>query len=49
MDMKEINRVVVEQFRAGGAADGMDRDRLLLLTQRVGGPDRAGAYHPDDV
>lgn len=32
MDIKEINRNVVEQFRAGGPVEGMDRDRLLLLT-----------------
>src|SRR6266567_2685848 len=32
MDMKEINRRTVEQFRAGGAIDGMHRERLLLLT-----------------
>lgn len=32
MDIKEINRKVVEQFRAGGEIEGMHRDRLLLLT-----------------
>ena len=32
MDAREVNRVVVEQFRAGGPVDGMHRDRLLLLT-----------------
>jgi deazaflavin-dependent oxidoreductase (nitroreductase family) len=32
MDMKEINRQVIEQFRAGGDIQGMHRDRLLLLT-----------------
>jgi deazaflavin-dependent oxidoreductase (nitroreductase family) len=32
MDIQEINRGVVEQFRAGGAVEGMQRDRLLLLT-----------------
>lgn len=32
MDAKEINRKVVEQFRAGGEIEGMHRDRLLLLT-----------------
>jgi deazaflavin-dependent oxidoreductase (nitroreductase family) len=32
MDAKEINRRVVEQFRAGGDIPGMHRDRLLLLT-----------------
>lgn len=30
--MHEVNRRVVEQFRAGGEIDGMRRDRLLLLT-----------------
>ncbi len=32
MDIKEINRRVIEQFRAGGEIEGMQRDRLLLLT-----------------
>lgn len=32
MDIKETNRRVVEQFRAGGEIEGMHRDRLLLLT-----------------
>ena len=32
VDVKEINRRVIEQFRAGGPVDGMHRDRLLLLT-----------------
>jgi deazaflavin-dependent oxidoreductase (nitroreductase family) len=32
MDMGEINRRVIDQFRAGGQIDGMTRDRLLLLT-----------------
>ena len=32
MDIKEINRKIVEQFRAGGPVEGIDRDRLLLLT-----------------
>ena len=34
MDIKEINRRVVQQFRAGGEIDGMQRDHLLLLTTR---------------
>jgi len=41
MDMKEINRKVIEQFRAGGEVDGMHRERLLLLTTtgaRTGAP-----------
>lgn len=32
MDMKEINRRTVEQFRAGGEIEGMHRERLVLLT-----------------
>ncbi len=32
MDIAEINRSVIEQFRTGGAIQGMQRDRLLLLT-----------------
>ncbi len=32
MDLKERNRQVIEQFRAGGEIDGMHRDRILLLT-----------------
>ncbi|NMN97269.1 nitroreductase/quinone reductase family protein [Antrihabitans stalactiti] len=32
VDMKAINRAAIEQFRAGGEVDGMNRDRLLLLT-----------------
>lgn len=32
MDIKEINRKVIDQFRAGGQIEGMQRDRLLLLT-----------------
>ncbi|MGI8330301.1 nitroreductase family deazaflavin-dependent oxidoreductase [Actinomadura scrupuli] len=32
MDIKETNRKVIEQFRAGGEIEGMHRDRLLLLT-----------------
>jgi deazaflavin-dependent oxidoreductase (nitroreductase family) len=32
VDVKEINRKVIEQFRAGGEVEGMHRDRLLLLT-----------------
>jgi deazaflavin-dependent oxidoreductase (nitroreductase family) len=30
--MKEINRTVIEQFRAGGEIEGMHRERLVLLT-----------------
>jgi deazaflavin-dependent oxidoreductase (nitroreductase family) len=32
VDVKEINRQVIEQFRAGDEIQGMHRDRLLLLT-----------------
>jgi deazaflavin-dependent oxidoreductase (nitroreductase family) len=32
MDVKEVNRTVIAQFRAGGEITGMHRDRLLLLT-----------------
>src|SRR4051794_2824909 len=32
MDLKETNRRVIEQFRAGGPVEGMQRERLLLLT-----------------
>ena len=32
MDVKDINRKVIEQFRAGGDIEGMHRDRLVLLT-----------------
>ena len=32
MDIKETNRRVIEQFRAGGEIEGMHRDRLVLLT-----------------
>lgn len=32
MDIQQVNRTVIEQFRAGGEVEGMNRDRLLLLT-----------------
>ena len=32
MDVNEVNRQVIEQFRAGGEIPGMHRDRILLLT-----------------
>lgn len=41
MDRDDMNRAVVEQFRAGGEIEGMHRDRLLLLTttgRRSGDP-----------
>jgi deazaflavin-dependent oxidoreductase (nitroreductase family) len=51
MDIKERNRQVIEQFRAGGPTEGMDRDRLLLLTttgSRSGRPHTAPmTFHRD--
>jgi deazaflavin-dependent oxidoreductase (nitroreductase family) len=51
MDVKEINRRVIEQFRAGGPIEGMHRDRLLLLTTtgaRTGQPRTTPLmFHPD--
>ena len=32
MGIRETNRRVIEQFRAGGEIDGMHRERLVLLT-----------------
>jgi deazaflavin-dependent oxidoreductase (nitroreductase family) len=32
VDIRETNKKVIEQFRAGGEIDGMRRDRLVLLT-----------------
>jgi deazaflavin-dependent oxidoreductase (nitroreductase family) len=32
MDIKETNRRVIEQFRAGGEIEGMHREALVLLT-----------------
>ncbi|MFI6042171.1 nitroreductase family deazaflavin-dependent oxidoreductase [Nocardia sp. NPDC051321] len=32
MDVKEINRATITQFRAGGEIEGMHRERLVLLT-----------------
>ena len=32
MDIQEINRHVIEQYRSGAPIEGMNRDRLLLLT-----------------
>jgi deazaflavin-dependent oxidoreductase (nitroreductase family) len=32
MDATAVNPRVIEQFRAGGAIDGMHRERLVLLT-----------------
>ena len=41
MDVREVNKRVVAQFRAGGEIDGMHRERLVLLTttgRRTGEP-----------
>jgi deazaflavin-dependent oxidoreductase (nitroreductase family) len=32
VDIKQINARVIEQFRAGGPVEGMNRDGLVLLT-----------------
>jgi deazaflavin-dependent oxidoreductase (nitroreductase family) len=40
--MRQINRRVIEQFRAGGPVEGMHRERLLLLTTKGR---RSGAEH----
>jgi deazaflavin-dependent oxidoreductase (nitroreductase family) len=42
VDVRETNRRVIAQFRAGGEVEGMHRDRLLLLTTRGR---RTGAEH----
>jgi deazaflavin-dependent oxidoreductase (nitroreductase family) len=46
VDVREVNRRVIEQFRAGGEIDGMHRDRLVLLTT-VGA--RTGRPHTTPV
>jgi deazaflavin-dependent oxidoreductase (nitroreductase family) len=41
VDMRAVNKRVVEQFRAGGEIDGMHRERIVLLTttgRRTGQP-----------
>lgn len=51
MDVREINRRVIAQFRAGGEIEGMHRERLLLLTttgSRSGRPHTAPMmFHRD--
>lgn len=51
MDIHEINRKVIDQFRAGGEIEGMRRERLLLLTTKGAktGTDRTTPvmFHPD--
>ncbi len=32
MDIKAINRKVIDQFRVGGEVEGMERENLILLT-----------------
>jgi deazaflavin-dependent oxidoreductase (nitroreductase family) len=52
MDVREHNRRVIDQFRAGGDIEGMHRDRLLLLTTvgRRSGQRRTSPmmFHRDD-
>jgi deazaflavin-dependent oxidoreductase (nitroreductase family) len=51
VDILDVNRRVVAQFRAGGEVEGMHRDRLLLLTttgRRSGRPRTSPMmFHPD--
>jgi deazaflavin-dependent oxidoreductase (nitroreductase family) len=51
MDVKAINRRVIDQFRSGGEIDGMHRDRLVLLTTvgaKSGRPHTSPVmFHPD--
>ena len=46
MDVREVNKRVIEQFRAGGEIEGMHRDGLVLLTT-VGA--RTGRPHTTPV
>lgn len=46
MDVREVNRRVIEQFRAGGEVEGMHRDRLVLLTTTGA---RTGRLHTTPV
>jgi deazaflavin-dependent oxidoreductase (nitroreductase family) len=51
MDVKAINRKVIEQFRAGAEIEGMHRDRLILLTTTGAKSGRSHTtpmmFHPD--
>jgi len=51
MTIQQVNRTVIEQFRAGGEIEGMQRDRLVLLTttgRRSGQPRTTPMmYHRD--
>jgi deazaflavin-dependent oxidoreductase (nitroreductase family) len=46
VDVREINRRVIDQFRAGGEIEGMHRDRLVLLTTTGA---RTGQQHTTPV
>ncbi|MFL6126762.1 nitroreductase family deazaflavin-dependent oxidoreductase [Actinophytocola sp.] len=50
-NIKDTNRRVIEQFRAGGEIEGMHRERLLLLTTtgaRTGTPHTTPMmFHPN--
>lgn len=52
MDVREINKRVIAQYRAGAEIEGMHRDRLLLLTttgRRSGAPHTTPMmFHRDD-
>ena len=48
MDIKEINKRTIEQFRAGGPIDGMHRERLVLLDDNRS-QIRSAAHDPNDV
>jgi deazaflavin-dependent oxidoreductase (nitroreductase family) len=51
MDIREVNRTVIAQFRAGGPIEGMHRERLVLLTTTGARTGRAHTtpmmFHPD--
>lgn len=51
MDVKEINRATITQFRAGGEIEGMHREKLVLLTttgRNTGKPHTTPMmFHPD--
>jgi hypothetical protein len=38
MDITAINRTVIQQFRAGGPVDDMDRTQMIVLTTVGRGP-----------
>jgi deazaflavin-dependent oxidoreductase (nitroreductase family) len=51
MDVKQMNRRVIDQFRTGGPIAGMDRSQLLLMTTvgHLSGQDHTTPlmFHPD--